>query len=129
MEGSEMILVHPNREKPAAKATKAAIVLLLIASAVLVLVVTIGGWGATSSIKLTALFMVALYLLMAFFVVRWNRGMLAMSAGVAILFTIVALVSVPAWFARDKAGFDDPLLPAGLLGLLTLILVPVQVLL
>lgn len=124
-----MVLVRPNREKPASKATKAAVVLLLLISAALILIVTVGGWAAQSSIKITAIFSVALYLLMAFFVLRWSRGMLAMAAGIAILFAIVSAVAVPAWFARDKTGFDDPLLPAGLLGLLTLIIVPVQLLL
>ncbi len=35
----------------------------------------------------------------------------------------------PAWFDRDKAGFGDPSLDPALLGLLTLILIPVQLLL
>ncbi len=35
----------------------------------------------------------------------------------------------PAWFDRDKAGFNDPALEPSILGLLTLILVPVQLLL
>jgi hypothetical protein len=35
----------------------------------------------------------------------------------------------PEWFDRDKTGFSDPALPAGVLGLLTLLIVPVQVLL
>ena len=33
------------------------------------------------------------------------------------------------WFERDKAGFNDPALDPSILGLLTLILVPVQLLL
>ena len=49
--------------------------------------------------------------------------------GLAVLFAVVAAVAAPAWFARDKVGFDAPLLEPGTLGLLTLILVPVQVLL
>lgn len=124
-----MVLVRPNREKPASKATKAAVVLLLVVSAALIFLVTIGGWSAQSSIKLFSLFVAALYLLMAYYVLRWSRGMLALAAGMAIVFAIIALISVRAWFARDAPGFDDPLLPAGLLGLLTLVLVPVQLLL
>jgi hypothetical protein len=41
----------------------------------------------------------------------------------------VAAVAAPAWFARDKAGFSDPALEPSILGLLTAIIVPVQVLL
>ena len=33
------------------------------------------------------------------------------------------------WFNRDKSGFAQPTLSAGLLGLLTLLIVPVQILL
>ena len=47
----------------------------------------------------------------------------------AILFAVVAAVAGPAWFERDKAGFDDPALEPAILGLLTVILVPVQLLL
>jgi hypothetical protein len=66
---------------------------------------------------------------MAFFVLRWNRGVLPVASGLAVLFAVVAAIAAPAWFARDKVGFDAPLLEPGVLGLLTLILVPVQVLL
>jgi hypothetical protein len=38
-------------------------------------------------------------------------------------------VAAPAWLDRDKAGYTDPLLEAGLLGIVTLLIVPVQVLL
>ena len=55
--------------------------------------------------------------------------MLPVAAALAILFSVIAAVAGPAWFDRDKAGFDDPTLDPSLLGLLTLILVPVQLLL
>jgi protein-S-isoprenylcysteine O-methyltransferase Ste14 len=66
---------------------------------------------------------------MAYFVTKWNRGVLPVAAGLAILFAVVAAVAGPAWFERDKAGFDNPTLEPSILGLLTLILVPVQLLL
>ena len=53
----------------------------------------------------------------------------SLAAGLAILFAVVAAVAGPAWFERDKAGFDDPALEPSILGLLTIILVPVQLLL
>jgi hypothetical protein len=46
-----------------------------------------------------------------------------------VLLGIFALVAGPGWFSRDKAGFEEPALSAGLLGVLTLLIVPVQVLL
>ena len=41
---ADTVLVHPNRDKPEAKATRAVVVLLLVTSAALILIVTIGGW-------------------------------------------------------------------------------------
>jgi hypothetical protein len=69
------------------------------------------------------------FVAMAYFVSRWNRGVLPVAAAIAILFAVVAAVAGPAWFERDKEGFDDPALEPSILGLLTLILVPVQLLL
>ena len=69
------------------------------------------------------------YLVMAWVVARWNRGVLPVAAALAILFAVIAAVAGPAWFARDKAGFDNPALDPSLLGILTLSLVPVQLLL
>ena len=66
---------------------------------------------------------------MAFVVSRWNRGVLPVAAGLAVLFSVIAAVAGPAWFDRDKAGFGEPTLDPSILGLLTLILVPVQLLL
>ena len=72
---------------------------------------------------------IAVYLVFAFFAARWNRGVLPVAAVLAVLLAIFALVAGPGWFARDKAGFAEPTLNAGLLGLLTLLIVPVQLLL
>jgi hypothetical protein len=66
---------------------------------------------------------------MAFFVARWNRGVLPVAAALAILFAVVAAVAGPAWFDRDKDGFDDPTLEPSILGFLTIMLVPVQLML
>jgi hypothetical protein len=66
---------------------------------------------------------------LAFFVLRWSRGVLPLAAALAIVLLIFAAVSAPAWFDRDKAGFTDPAIDEGILGLLSAILVPVQLLL
>jgi hypothetical protein len=104
-------------------------VLLLLTSAGLVLVVTLGGWSVLQGAQVVSFGYVVIYLVMAFFVARWNRGVLPVAAAIAILFAVVAAVAGPAWFDRDKAGFDNPTLEPSILGLLTLILVPVQLLL
>jgi lysylphosphatidylglycerol synthetase-like protein (DUF2156 family) len=131
MEASDrdIVIVHPNRQGAEVKATRAAVILLLVASAVITAIITIGGWSKLEGAQLWALFYIVIYLVMAYFVYRWNRGILPVAAAMAILFAVVAVVAAPAWFDRDKAGFDNPALPPGILGLLTAILVPLQLLL
>jgi hypothetical protein len=125
----EYELTHPNRDKAGSKATRAIVTLLLLASAALTAIITAGGWSELQGAQPIAFAYIFLYLLMAFFVLRWNRGVLPVAAGLAVLFAVVAAVAAPAWFARDKVGFDTPTLEPSILGLLTLILVPVQILL
>src|SRR4029077_2337760 len=72
---------------------------------------------------------IVIYLTLAFYAVRWKPGVLPIAAALAVLLAIFALVAGPAWFNRDKTGFTQPDLNAGLLGLLTLLVVPVQMLL
>jgi len=124
-----VIVTHPNRDKPVVQATRATVVLLLLASAALVLIVTIGGWSVLQGAVPVQIAYVIVYLTLAFYAMRWNRGVLPVSAVLAVLLLIFALVAGPAWFARDKSGFEQPALGAGLLGLLTLLIVPLQMLL
>jgi lysylphosphatidylglycerol synthetase-like protein (DUF2156 family) len=126
---ADVVLVHPNRDKAESKATKAVVILLLITSAALILIITVGGWEQLQGAQIVSFAYAAVYLVMGYFVGRWNRGVLPVAAGLAVLFAVVAAVAGPAWFDRDKAGFDDPTLDPSILGLLTLILVPVQLLL
>jgi hypothetical protein len=126
---ADTVLIHPNRDKAEAKATKFAVILLLLASAALILIITLGGWSQLQGAQVVSFGYVVVYVLMAFFVARWNRGVLPVAAGLAILFAVVAAVAGPAWFERDKTGFEDPALEPGILGMLTIILVPVQILL
>jgi len=126
---AESVLTHPNRHKAESKATRAAVILLLLTSAGLILVITIGGWSQLRGAQFVSFGYVIVYLVMAVYVARWNRGVLPVAAGLAILFAVIAAVAAPSWFERDKAGFEDPALEPSILGLLTVILVPVQLLL
>lgn len=126
---AETRLEHPNRDKAESKATRAAIVLLLVTSAVLVGAITLGGLAELQGMIPVAAFYFIVYLVVAFFVLRWNRGVLPVAAAGAILLLVFAAVAAPAWFARDKTGFDSPALEPSILGLLTVILIPVSVLL
>jgi lysylphosphatidylglycerol synthetase-like protein (DUF2156 family) len=125
-----VIVTHPNREKPVVQATRATVVLLLLVSAVLVLIVTVSGWNVLESAVWVQIIYIVVYLTFAFYAARWNRGVLPVAAVLAVLLTIFALVAGPGWFDRDKSGFAAPdYLDAGLLGVLTLLIVPVQMLL
>jgi hypothetical protein len=126
---SGVIVTHPNRSKPVARATRATVVLLLLVSTALILIVTIGGWETLEGGIPILLAWAIIYLVMAFFAGRWSRGVLPMAAALALLLLVFALVAAPSWFARDKAGYTEPSLNAGLLGVITLIVIPVQILL
>jgi hypothetical protein len=126
---SGVIITHPNRDKAVVQATRVTVIVLLLASVALMLIVMIGGWETLQGALPVQFGYVLVYLLLAFFAGRWNRGVLPVSAALAVLLGIFALVAAPGWFDRDKTGFAQPQLNAGLLGLLTLLLIPVQALL
>ena len=126
---ADTVLVHPNRDKAESKATKAIVILLLLVSAGIVLVVTAGGWSKLQGAQIVSIAYIIIYVVMAYYVARWNRGVLPVAAALAVLLAVVAAVAGPLWFERDKAGFEDPALDPAMLGLLTVILVPVQILL
>ena len=122
-------ITHPNRDKPVVQATRATVVLLLLASAALVLIVTVGGWSVLEGAWVVQIAYVAIYVTLAFFAARWNRGVLPVASALAVLLLIFSLVAGPSWFARNKTGFAQPALNSGLLGVITLLIVPLQMLL
>jgi len=126
---NDVVIEHPNRGKAASKATRLMVVVLLLVSVALFLIVTIGGWSALVGAQAMQIFYIGVYLVMAFYVMRWNRGVLPVAAALAIIMLIFALVATPAWFDRDHPGFTDPALSSAVLGTLCAIIVPVQALL
>jgi lysylphosphatidylglycerol synthetase-like protein (DUF2156 family) len=126
---ADTVIVHPNRDKPASKATKAGVILLLLASAALVAIITAGGWSTLQGAQIIAIAYVIIFLVAAYYVGRWNRGILPVASALAILLLVVAAIAAPGWFDRDKAGYDNPGLSPSFLGLLTAIVVPVEFLL
>ena len=123
------VIEHPNREKAASKATKAIVVLLLLVTTALMVIITVGGWDALQGAKPLQIAYPVLFLLFAFLIARWNRGLLPVVSALAVILLIFAAVSGNAWFERDKDGFTSPTLDEDIIGMLTFILVPVQVLL
>jgi lysylphosphatidylglycerol synthetase-like protein (DUF2156 family) len=126
---ADTVIVHPNRDKPASKATRAAVILLLLASAALTAIVTIGGWSTLQGAQIVAIGYIIVFCVMAYFVGQWNRGVLPVASALAILLLVVAAIAAPSWFERDNSGYDNPGLAPGLLGTVTLLLVPVELLL
>jgi hypothetical protein len=134
-------VVYPNREKASSKLMKLIVALILLASVGLILIVTIGGWSQLEGMKPLNFFWCIAYLVIAFYVFRWARGMLPIAAGLAILMLMIAVVaglglSGTSWFDRSHAGFAPAQslfggtgLSADTLGTITLLLIPVQVLL
>jgi hypothetical protein len=111
---------------------KAIISVVLLASAALLVIITLGGWTRLegSSVGIIALIWAGIYVLFAFLVAaRWQRGVLPVASALAIIMAIFAAIAAPAWFARDKTGLSSPALPEDFLGLLTVLVVPIQLLL
>ena len=126
---ADTVLLHPNRDKAESKATRAVVVFLLLVSAALILIVTLGGWSVLQGAQVVSFGFVILYVVMAYFIWRWSRGLLPVAAALAVLLAVFAAVAAPAWFERDKDGFVDPAIEPALLGLLTIVLIPVSLLL
>jgi hypothetical protein len=138
-------VIHPNRGKATAKTMKAIVVLILLVSIGLMLIVTFGGWSKLQGLKPLNFAWCLLYLVIAYYVWRWNRGVLPIAAALAILLLLVALIagtgqfgsgSATSWFDRNHNGFAAPHsifggkgLSPDFLGLLVVLLIPVQALL
>jgi hypothetical protein len=120
---------HPNRDKASSKLMRLLVIVLLLASVGLLVIVSVGGWDAIEGAKMLQVAYIVLYLVLAYFVLRWSRGVLPLIAALATVLLIFAAVSAPAWFDRSGEGFTDPTLPSDLLGLLTALIIPVQILL
>ena len=130
--GEDRVIYHPNQDKASSKATKAIVVLLLLVSAGLTALITIGGWKNLQGAKVVSVIFVIVYLVMAFYVARWVRGVLPLAAGLAIVlgvFAAIASFGAGSWFDRDHTGYDQTGIPPTLIGMLTVILLPVLLLL
>jgi hypothetical protein len=124
-------LWRPNRERAEAITTKFVLVFLLLATAVISALVAITGWSLLSGgagMGVVCLIFAAIYALFAFLVSRWSRGALPVAAALSTILAIFCLTGVGTWFSRDKAGFEDGLIPVPMIGLLVVILILIQVL-
>ncbi len=128
-------VVYPNREKAASKTAKGIVVLIMLISVGLMLLLIIGGWSKLQGLKPIDFVWCAAYLILAFYIAkRWARGLLPITTGLALLLLIVVMIAGTgaagtSWFNRSNPGFASAGLPADFLGLITVLLIPVQVLL
>jgi fatty acid desaturase len=120
---------HPNRDLPESHTARLGVVALLLVSVAMLLMVALGGWSLLVGAKVPIVVFAIIYAGFAYFIWEWRRGMLPVISAIAVVLAIFALVAGPDWFARDKVGYTDPTLPAALLGVITLGLIPVQMLL
>jgi hypothetical protein len=135
-------VIYPNRDKPTSKTTKAIVVLIMLISVGLMLIVTIGGWSKLQGMKPVNFVWCIAYLIIAFYIARrWSRGLLPIVAALAILLLIMTVIAGTgaagtSWFDRNSSGFAGAQslfggsgLTPDFLGLITLIIAPVQALL
>jgi hypothetical protein len=125
-------LWHPNREKADVITTKFVIAFLMLATAAIAALITITGFSLLSGgsgMGIVCFIFAGLYALFAYRVSRWSRGVLPVAAALSTILAIFCAVGADSWFARDKAGFKEALIPVPLIGLLVLILLLVQIIL
>lgn len=123
-------LWRPNRQKAASQTTRFLAVLLLLVSIGLMLIVTLAGWSLLvggSTWGVLSLVFCAVYGLIAWMITRWSRGALSLTIALSVLLAILCAVGAESWFVRARPGFAEGGLPSDLLGLLVVILIPVQV--
>ncbi len=136
------VVTYPNRDKATSKATKLIVTVILIASVVLMMAVTFGGWSKLQGLTPINFVWAFIYLVMAYYInFKWARGLLPIAAAFAILLLIISLIAGlgsagTSWFDRSHVDyqaaqsiFGGTGLSPDTLGALVLLLAPVQVLL
>jgi hypothetical protein len=131
-------VIHPNRDKAICKITKLVIVGILLASIGLMLILTIGGWSKLEGMKPVNFIWCFLDLVLAVYILRWARGLLPIAAALGILLLIIVVIAGlgltgASWFDRNHVGFGGAQslfggagLSNGVLGAITMILIPVE---
>ena len=76
---------HPNRKKASSKVTRMIVVVLLLASALVMAIISLGAWDQLVGAKALQVIYILLYVMMAYFVARWSRGVLPVAAALAIV--------------------------------------------
>src|SRR3954462_3379173 len=94
-EERDVQIEHPNRKKASSKVTRLIVIVLLLASAGLLAIITWGGWATLEGAKPIQILSIVAYIGLAIMVLRWSRGVLPLASALAIIMLIFAAVSAP----------------------------------
>ena len=103
------VVTYPNRDKRSSRVTRVAVAVVLTISALLMLLVTVGGWSKLAGLEPVNIIWCAVYLVMAFYVMRWARGLLPIASALAALmfvFTVIAETAAAGVNWGDRSSPD-----------------------
>ncbi len=126
-EPRDVVITHPNRDSSSARGMRALTVAALLASAILMLIITIGGWDALSGAIPLTFAIIIITLFFAYRVSQWGSGALPVAAGLATASGLFAAVSIQTWFNRDDDAFSQPMIDEQLIGVLVVAYTILQV--
>jgi hypothetical protein len=101
------VVTYPNRDKRSSRATRTAVAAVLALSALLMLFVTVGGWSKLDGLEPLNIIWCVVYLVMAFYVMRWARELLPIAVGLGALmfvFTLIAETAAAGVTWSDRNG-------------------------
>jgi hypothetical protein len=135
------VVTYPNRDKRSSRATRTAVSAVLAMSALLMLFVTVGGWSKLDGLEPLNITWCLVYLVMAFYVMRWARELLPIAVGLGALMFVFTLIAETAaagvtwgdrhgrYYAPVHSLFGGSGLSPGTLGALTVVIAITQALL
>jgi hypothetical protein len=103
------VLTYPNREKRSSSVARFVVALVLITSALLMLAVTVGGWSKLAGLEPVNIIWCLVYVVMAYYVMRWAKGLLPIAVGLGALmltFTVIAETAADGVSWSDRNGPD-----------------------
>lgn len=106
---SGYVVTYPNRDKRSSRAMRTAVAVVLAGSALLMLFVTFGGWSKLAGLEPVNIIWCLVYLVMAFYVMRWARELLPIAIGLGalmLLFTLIAETAAAGVTWTDRNGPD-----------------------
>jgi len=134
-------VIHPNRDRAVCKVTRIFVVIVLLVSVGLMLAATVGGWSKLEGMTPVNFIWCAIYLVMAFFIARWARGLLPIAGVLGLLLVAISLIATlglggTSWFDRSNHSYAAAHalgggrgLSSDTIGLLVLLLAPVELVL